>query len=118
MTYHTFLILRTEYLQDFFNGLGLRVWIIQELAVLRDAIVMDGPCRCSCRDFIIAVDYAAEKTIPFFWETHTLTRRIHNIEKARQAIEEGKNDMLLTLLLSYRTFNASNLRDKAYGFVG
>jgi len=61
-----------------------RVWIIQDLAVSHDAIVIEGFLhQCSWMDFITAVDYAETAKIPPFWETYGPTMSIRNIERAR-----------------------------------
>jgi len=95
-----------------------RVWIIQELAVSRDAIVIEDSYQCSWTNFITAVDYAETAKIPPFWETYIPTMSIRNIEIARQAVKNGESTTLLTLLLFYRRFSATNLRDKIYALCG
>ncbi|KAI9775711.1 MAG: hypothetical protein M1839_000913 [Geoglossum umbratile] len=95
-----------------------RIWIIQELAVSRDAIVMEGFYQCSWTDFITAVFYAETAKIPPFWKTYVPTMSIRNIEMARQAVKNGESTMLLALLLFYRRSSASNLRDKIYALCG
>jgi len=95
-----------------------RVWIIQELAVSRDAIVIEDFHQCSWTNFITAVDYAETAKIPPFWETYIPTMSIRNIEIARQAVRNGESTTLLTLLLFYRRFSATNLRDKIYALCG
>jgi hypothetical protein len=62
-----------------------RVWIIQELAVSRDAIVMEGMFhQCSWTDFETAVDYAETANIPPFWQTYGPTKSVRNLERARR----------------------------------
>jgi hypothetical protein len=95
-----------------------RVWIIQELAVSGDAIVMEDFYQCSWTDFLTAVDYAETAKIPPFWETSIPTMSIRNIEAARQAVTNGESTSLLALLLLYRRFCATNLRDKIYAICG
>jgi hypothetical protein len=96
-----------------------RVWIIQVLAVSRDAIVLEGSYhQCSWADFMTAVDYAESAKIPPFWETYGPTMSIRNIDRARRDFKNGKGTPLLDLLLFYRRFNAKISDDKVYALCG
>jgi hypothetical protein len=53
-----------------------RVWIIQELAVSRQAVVLCGEYQCSWDDFIEAVDHAYKLVVPARWDD---TKRIERV---------------------------------------
>jgi hypothetical protein len=96
-----------------------RVWIIQELAVSHDAIVMEGFYHhCSWTDFITAVDYAETAKIPPFWETYGPTMSIRSLDRARRGFKNGDGTPLLDLLLFYRRFGATKPEDKIYALCG
>ena len=94
-----------------------RIWIIQELAVSKEAIVM-----CADRSFLWA-DVA--RAARFILE-HSLTaitqvdpRRPMKLERFRQAHLTRKGDQpLLPLLLEARDARATNDRDKIFGLMG
>ncbi|PMD32423.1 HET-domain-containing protein [Hyaloscypha variabilis F] len=96
-----------------------RVWIIQELAVSRDAIVIEGLShQYSWTDFETAVDYTETAKIPPFWQTYGPTMSIRNLERVRQDFRSGEGTPLLNLHLFYRRFSATDLKDKIYALCG
>lgn len=72
----------------------------------------------SWTNFITVVDYAETAKIPPFWETYSPTMSIRNIERARRDFKNGEGIPLLNLLLFYRRFSATNLKDKIYALYG
>ena len=95
-----------------------RVWIIQELAVSRDAVVLCGTWECSWNDFVEAVGYAVTLLMPASWDNTTQFERVVQIEAARRTVREGRTQPLLGLLLLYRHFGATKLKDKICALCG
>ncbi len=95
-----------------------RVWIVQELAVSRDAVVICGTWKCSWDDFVEAVGYAVALLVPASWDNTTRFERVVQIEAARRTVRDGRTQSLLGLLLFYRHFGATELKDKIYALCG
>ena len=95
-----------------------RVWIIQEVAVSKEAAMWCGGFYISWQDFLTAVYYATSTNIPGILSNTTHTQRIVQLEVARRSKSEEYKQSLLTLLMLYRSFNATDPRDKIYSLLG
>jgi hypothetical protein len=69
-----------------------RVWIIQELAVSQQAVVLCGEYQCSWDDFIEAVDHAYKLVVPARWDDTKRIERVYQIEAARRAVRRRDTD--------------------------
>jgi hypothetical protein len=95
-----------------------RMWIIQEVAVSREAILICGDRDCKWADFSAAVDYAGKLLVPTVWNHAANCMRVLQIEQARSSVAAGKIHNLLALLLLYQSFGVTDLRDKIYALLG
>jgi len=95
-----------------------RMWIIQEVAVSREAILVCGNQDCTWADFIAAMDYAGTLLIPTTWNNTANFLRIFQIEQARCSAAAGKTHNLLALLSLYRSFGVTHCKDKIYALLG
>lgn len=77
-----------------------------------------GGFNISWQDFTTAVDYATTINIPAIWSNTTSCQRIGQLEVARRSISEVYKQSLLSLLVLYRNFNATDSRDKIYSLLG
>jgi hypothetical protein len=95
-----------------------RVWIIQEVAVSKVVSMWCGGFDISWQDFTTAVDYATTINIPAIWSNTTSCQRIVQLEVARRSVSEEYKQSLLSLLVLYRNFEATDSRDKIYSLLG
>lgn len=95
-----------------------RVWIIQEVAVSKKVTVMCGSREISWDDFITAIDYATTIVIPGINANTTNFQRIIQLAVARGSVEKKLEQSLLSLVILYRNFNATDMRDKIYSLLG
>ena len=95
-----------------------RVWIIQELAVSREAVVLCGSWEYNWDDFVEAVGHAVDLLVPGSWDNTTRFERVVQIEAARRTVPDGGTQSLLGLLLLYRRFGATIPKDKVYALCG
>jgi hypothetical protein len=95
-----------------------RMWIIQEVAVSREAILVCGNQDCTWADFTAAMDYAGKLLIPPMWNNTANVLRIFQIEQARCSFAAGKTHNLLALLSLYRSFGVTIWKDKIYALLG
>lgn len=95
-----------------------RVWIIQELAVSRDAVVICGMHHFSWTNFLTAVEYSYKLLVPAYWSNTSHVERVMQIEMARRASQSGERFSLSTLLHLFRKFEATLLKDKIYALWG
>ena len=91
-----------------------RIWIIQELAVSSDPVVVLGKSQLNWANFVAGVGYAGKLllTLP------EASRRIADLETFRGSISSGKPQPLLDLLIFGRSSSASDNRDKVYALCG
>jgi hypothetical protein len=95
-----------------------RMWIIQEVAVSREAILVCGNWDCTWADFTAAIDYACTLLIPPMQSNAVNYLRIFQIEQARCSVAAGKTHNLLALLSLYRSFGVTDQKDKIYALLG
>ena len=94
-----------------------RIWIIQELAVSKEAIVMCADKSFPWADVAHAARFILEHSLTAI--TQVDPRRPTKSEKFRQAHLTGKGDQpLLPLLLEARDARATNDRDKIFALMG
>ncbi|MCJ1367915.1 hypothetical protein MMC16_007051 [Acarospora aff. strigata] len=96
----------------------LRTWIIQEVALATSAVVLCGDHAASWEDFYRAVSYAID--LEYFSNTTPETySSVRHIEKSRWNLAQDQNQSPLPrpldLLVSFRTFLATDARDKVFG---
>jgi hypothetical protein len=95
-----------------------RVWIIQEVAVSKRVSLMCGMWQTSWDNFTTAVDYAATIVIPGINANTTNCQRILQLTIAQASTIQKFEQSLLTLVILYRNFNATDMRDKIYSLLG
>lgn len=94
-----------------------RIWIIQELAVSKDALVICGDRSFTWVDLAHAAQFILQHSLTAI--THVDPRRPTKLENFRQAHLTLKGDQpLLPLLLEARDAFATNDRDKIFGMMG
>lgn len=94
-----------------------RIWIIQELAVSKEAIVMCADKSFPWADIARAARFILEHSLTAI--TQVDPRRPTKLEKFRQAHLTRKGDQpLLPLLLEARDARATNDRDKIFALMG
>jgi Heterokaryon incompatibility protein (HET) len=94
-----------------------RVWIIQEVSVSKNPVVICGTWEKSWLDFLQAIGYGVMLTIPVF-DSGRRVQRIMEIGAMREKFQQGKLLSLLSLLLISRGFLATDPRDKIYALLG
>jgi hypothetical protein len=93
-----------------------RTWIVQEVAVALDATLMCGSHEVKWGEFVQAAAYLVELAV---WPFHPwLHERLRRIEFARQIAAGTVRRSLLELLVLYKEFETSELRDKIYALCG
>jgi len=95
-----------------------RMWIIQEVAVSCEAILVYGNQDCTWADFIAAIDYTGTLLISTTWNNIANFLRIFQIEQAQCSATAGKTHNLLALLLLYQSFGVIYCKDKIYVLLG
>jgi len=96
-----------------------RVWIIQEVAVSKVVNIWCGISSISWKSFIAAIAYATIINIPgISWSNTTNCQRIVQLEAARRSVSKEHKQSLLSLLILYRNFNATDMKDKIYSLLG
>ena len=95
-----------------------RVWIIQELAVSREAVVLCGSWEHGWDQFVDAIGHAYDLLVPASWDNTTRFERVVQIEAARRTVRDGGTQSLLGLLLLTRRFGATIPKDKVYALCG
>lgn len=96
-----------------------RVWIIQEVTVSKVVNIWCGIFSISWENFTNAIAYATSINIPgISWSNTTNCQRIVQLEAARRSVSEECKQSLLSLLILYRNFNATDMRDKIYSLLG
>ncbi|PVH79337.1 HET-domain-containing protein [Cadophora sp. DSE1049] len=92
----------------------LRTWIIQEVALAKNAVVLCGTQSASWDDFYCVVKYAID--VDYFSSTMPeLYSSIQNIERARRNLALDRYPRPLDLLASFQIFQATDARDKVFG---
>jgi Heterokaryon incompatibility protein (HET) len=94
-----------------------RVWVIQELALSREAIVQCGPHSMPWQDLVGAVVYGHEMRIPMF-TTPEPQRYLDEMESFRLMRQNGEQVKLLLLLMLSRSRRATEKKDKIYALCG
>jgi hypothetical protein len=95
-----------------------RVWVIQELAVAKRAIVLWKGEEKLWEDFVEAIIYAADFCLPTMWSNAHRITRIMYLDAARCTVQKGESHGLLHLLFMHRSFDSTDLRDKIYALSG
>lgn len=94
-----------------------RVWIIQELAVSRDAVVMCGERLFSWMDVAHAANFVLRHSLTAI--TQVDPRRVTKLEKFRKAYSSNNcKQPLLSLVLEARDAFATDDRDKIFALMG
>jgi len=94
-----------------------RVWVIQELALSRNAIVQCGPYTMLWQTFIEAVQYGYEIHIPILTNTK-FYQSIYEMEIFRLKRQDGERVNLLLLLMLGRSRHVTERKDKVYALCG
>lgn len=90
-----------------------RAWIVQEVAVCKDAHVICGQDMISWNDLRNAISYVLDVGI-FFMFPEDATYQILMIAETRQQFTHGIKPRLLSLLLQNRSFLAFDPRDMVF----
>jgi hypothetical protein len=94
-----------------------RVWIIQELALASRAEVHSGPSVFGWDELARAIQFAV--TVGFTEAARDSgSASIPSLNVVRTYIQEGTRKPLLSLLLQYPSFQATNPREKIYALLG
>jgi hypothetical protein len=91
-----------------------RIWVVQELAMSKLAVVQCGMSSVSWLDLVAAVHLFLALQLSI----DGMFGQVNIIELARRSVVNGDEKPLLELLMSYQRFQASDLRDKAYAIYG
>ncbi|KAJ5648793.1 uncharacterized protein N7484_002516 [Penicillium longicatenatum] len=96
-----------------------RIWIIQEVAVSREAWVWCGRFAVQWKDFALALKYAKEAGLATKINGN-LFERVHRIELVRQEVADSNFTQrdVHHLLFRYYDFLATNRKDKVYAVLG
>jgi hypothetical protein len=95
-----------------------RVWVVQEIALARKVTIQ---CGRSYRDWDMFLDgiFQADRTDILGLEEHAnITHRIRRLAFERRLHQSGVTISLLTLLMKYAAFNATETEDKVYALLG
>ena len=94
-----------------------RVWIIQEVAVAPSVTVLCGLDSIPWNDLVDAVSACHDFGVGVLYEMFS-TRMIGFISAARLSVQAKVKWNLLELLVRYRSFCATNQKDKIYALLG
>lgn len=94
-----------------------RVWVIQELALSREAIVQCGPHSMPWQDLSKAVLYGHEMRMPIFTSLEH-QRYLDEMESFRLIRQSGEQVKLLLLLTLSRSRRATEKKDRIYALCG
>lgn len=98
-----------------------RVWVIQEVAVAKDAVVQCGTAEIGWSELADGVALYSRMTKPGLTSAirgQTKLGQILKIEQARQEFHEGHQQLLRRLVLRYATWAATDPRDKIFALLG
>jgi hypothetical protein len=90
-----------------------RVWVIQELAVSRDALVLCGTESISWDDLLRAL--SVQDSLNLYLADHEVNACVFNLQNTRQMYRAGVREDLLTILNRHRAFISTDPRDKIFG---
>ena len=93
-----------------------RIWIIQEIAVSSEIMVVCGSASVSWEEFMDAIITCHVLNI------RTMTYKVNwtkpgQIEQARESLKKGTYEHLLGLLARYRSFHATDPKDKIFALL-
>jgi hypothetical protein len=94
-----------------------RVWIIQEVAVSSKVEVSCGSESVTWDDLMTAISSCIDFGVQILYDMRS-TEHPRSIEAARISTREGVEWDLLELLVRYRSFQASDQKDKIYALLG
>jgi hypothetical protein len=96
-----------------------RVWVIQEVAVSKSTIVVQGRFETSWKDFAAAVYLLSElRLTPTLNSLDTHMEHVVFTEGVRGSVESGQFIKLRFLIVLFRYAKATDARDKIYGILG
>lgn len=93
-----------------------RVWVIQEIAVSRDASVLCGPSHCQWSGLVTTARYITDHSLTAI--TRVDPRRVIKYANLRQQSREGPPRSLLELLSQARDSYSTDDRDKIFALLG
>jgi hypothetical protein len=93
------------------------VWIVQEVSVSPATVVCCGAQSISWDDLVTIVVFCWTKGLLISVDRQNVSRFL-DIEKTRYWTTAGVDQGLLQLLLGYRSFKATDPKDKIYGLIG
>ena len=106
-----------QFLSIFDHPYFSRVWIVQEVAVSPVTIVCCGTQTISWNNLVAAILFCSRIGLLVGFDRRNLNRFL-DIEKTRYWTTAGVDQGLLQLLLGFRSFNATDSKDKVYGLMG
>lgn len=96
-----------------------RTWIVQEVAVAKDARVLCGPSEMSWTDFVFATSYLSRSLYHLHQNSSDAgLARISAITNMRSAYQSGATIELADVCIISQTLQATHGQDKVYGFLG
>lgn len=95
-----------------------RAWIVQELAVARDAVVLCGDDECSWSTFQEFVYKTGLLMIPAVFNNKSLYQRLVQIHSMRESVQRGQTQKLFQLLLEARQQKCKLPADKIFSLCG
>lgn len=94
-----------------------RVWMIQEVSLSPDPCVMCGPDEISWDDLTDALFFVAGAGLVLNIPTDAFSNLV-SFYNARAHFQKGIRPQLLSLVLQFRSFQATNNRDKIFSLLG
>lgn len=93
-----------------------RAWIVQETSVARDVSILCGHASISWDEFVRAVQYAVDLGV-FIANGGSTAHQALRLFETRNTFQQNRRPSLHDILLSNRSFLASDARDKVYGLL-
>lgn len=93
-----------------------RTWIVQEASVARDVSIVCGHALISWDEFVRAVQYAVDLGV-FIGNGGSRTYQALRLFETRSTFQQNRLPSLHDILLSNRSFLATDARDKVYGLL-
>jgi hypothetical protein len=95
-----------------------RVWVIQEVAMSRKATVQVGDSTFSWDSLMGAVEHLCGTRFASLRAFQGAPEAIQRIRQSWEAPENGQLHTLLSVLLAFRDFEATDPRDKVFALLG
>jgi hypothetical protein len=94
-----------------------RIWIVQEVAASRRVEIFCGNDSCSWDELVNSLHACHGLQLSRLYDM-SMTPPIHVIDRAKVSVHHGLRWSLLELLVRYRSFNATDKRDKIFALLG